>query len=83
MPRFSTSSALKPERTWPGSLLDGWVPDGEKRDTAESKLCLVGGKGTLGYLLYHCAPFLGFADTEVFTTHLVWHVKQYKYQLHI
>ena len=83
MPRFSTSSALKPERTWPGSLLDGRVPDGEKRDTAESELCLVGGKGTPGYLLQHCSPFVGFADTGVFTTHfgLAW--KQCKYQLHI
>lgn len=83
MPRFSTSSALKPEHTWPGSLLYGRVLDGEKRDIVESELCLVGGGGTLCYVLYHCSPFLGFTDTGVFTTHLVWHVKQCKYQLPI
>lgn len=83
MPRFSTSSVLKPERTWPGSLLYGRVLDGEKRDIVESELCLVGGDGTLCYVLYHCSPFLGFADTGVFTAHLVWHVKQCKYQLPI
>lgn len=42
MPRFSTSSAQKPERTWPGSLLYERVLDGEKRDIVESELCLVG-----------------------------------------